>query len=234
MIQRTKALADIDSAIRGLFRAHGQLRKVKRRSVVVPYVDPQKSLYMVSQGSLRVSLCSEGGDDVIHLCHFAPGDVFGEQGLFDNELTPLTTATMQARTDVEILAIPHQLVKRAALIDSKIYAEISSLINQRLATATTKLTQVVFSDLEQRCYDCLLDMTRLPDAMTHPDGMQISLSRIELAQMVRCTRETAGRVLKGLAEQNKISIQGQRIVINGVRHYAGSPRIMILGELVDA
>jgi len=79
---------------------------------------------------------------------------------------------------------------------------------------------MVFDDLEQRCYKSLVELTRLPDALTHPRGMQISVTRIELAQMTGCNRESAGRVLrilndKGLIEANG---NGSQIVVHGVRH----------------
>ena len=46
-----------------------------------------------------------------------------------------------------------------------------------------------------------MDLCREPDAMTHPDGMQIKVSRQELSRLVGCSREMAGRVLKVLEDQ---------------------------------
>ena len=46
-----------------------------------------------------------------------------------------------------------------------------------------------------------MDLCNEPDAMTHPQGMQIKVSRQELSRLVGCSREMAGRVLKVLEEQ---------------------------------
>ena len=63
----------------------------------------------------------------------------------------------------------------------------------------------------------LLELAKQPDAMTHPDGMQIKITRQELGKIVGCSREMAGRVLKILEEQNLIYVKGKTIVIFGTR-----------------
>ena len=53
--------------------------------------------------------------------------------------------------------------------------------------------------------------------MTHPDGMQIKITRQELGRLVNCSREMAGRVLKTLEEQDLIHVKGKTIVVFGTR-----------------
>jgi CRP/FNR family cyclic AMP-dependent transcriptional regulator len=53
--------------------------------------------------------------------------------------------------------------------------------------------------------------------MTHPDGMQIRITRQEIGRIVGCSREMAGRVLKNLEEQGLISVKGKTIVVHGTR-----------------
>ena len=62
-----------------------------------------------------------------------------------------------------------------------------------------------------------MDLCNEPDAMTHPDGMQIKVSRQELSRLVGCSREMAGRVLKVLEEQGLLRARGKTIVVYGVR-----------------
>jgi len=63
----------------------------------------------------------------------------------------------------------------------------------------------------------ILDLCKEPDAMTHPDGMQIRITRQELGRIVGCSREMVGRVLKALEEQHLLSVSGKTIVVFGVR-----------------
>ena len=47
--------------------------------------------------------------------------------------------------------------------------------------------------------------------MTHPDGMQIKITRQEIGQMVGCSRETVGRIIKMLEDQNLIHAHGKTL-----------------------
>ena len=53
--------------------------------------------------------------------------------------------------------------------------------------------------------------------MTHPDGMQIRITRQEIGRIVGCSREMVGRVLKVLEEQRLIAVKGKTMVIMGAR-----------------
>ena len=50
-----------------------------------------------------------------------------------------------------------------------------------------------------------------------PQGTQIRLSRQELARIVGCSREMAGRVLKQLQDQGVLHARGKTIVVYGTR-----------------
>ena len=49
--------------------------------------------------------------------------------------------------------------------------------------------------------------------MTHPEGMQIRVTRQELGRLVGCSREMAGRVLKALQADGLIEASGKTIVV---------------------
>ena len=54
-------------------------------------------------------------------------------------------------------------------------------------------------------------------SMTHPDGMQIKVTRQEIGRIVGCSREMVGRVLKDLEEQNLVNVKGKTMVVYGTR-----------------
>ncbi len=68
-----------------------------------------------------------------------------------------------------------------------------------------------------RVAHAIMDLCNEPDAMTHPQGMQIKVSRQELSRLVGCSREMAGRVLKVLEEQGLLTAHGKTIVVFGAR-----------------
>ena len=87
----------------------------------------------------------------------------------------------------------------------------------RLRNTTRKVGDLAFLDVTGRVARTLLDLCKQPDAMTHPDGMQIKITRQEIGQIVGCSRETVGRILKMLEDQNLISAHGKTIVVFGTR-----------------
>lgn len=94
---------------------------------------------------------------------------------------------------------------------------ISSQLANRLRKMNRKIGDLAFMDVSGRVARSLLDLCKEPDAMTHPDGMQIRTTRQELGRIVGCSREMVGRVLKTLEEQHLISVSGKTIVVFGVR-----------------
>jgi len=87
----------------------------------------------------------------------------------------------------------------------------------RLRNTTRKVGDLAFYDVTGRIARTLIDLSKEPDAMTHPDGMQIKIPRQEIGRIVNCSREMAGRVLKALEEQELVSVAGKTIVVFGTR-----------------
>jgi len=72
-------------------------------------------------------------------------------------------------------------------------------------------------DVAGRIASTLLDLCKQPDALTHPDGMQIKISHTELGKIVGCSRVMAGRVMKNMEQQGLISAKGKTVVVFGAR-----------------
>ena len=79
--------------------------------------------------------------------------------------------------------------------------ELATQLATRLDRTNRKLGDLAFVDVTGRVAHAIMDLCSEPDAMTHPEGMQIKVSRQELSRLVGCSREMAGRVLKVLEDQ---------------------------------
>lgn len=86
-------------------------------------------------------------------------------------------------------------------------------IGQHLKNTTRKLAELTFIDVYGRIHRSLIQLTTLQEAMTHPDGMQIRVTRQELGKLVGCSREMAGRVRKMLEGDGYITVAGKTIVV---------------------
>ena len=167
---------------------------------------------------INVQAENEAGDEII-LAHLNEGDFFGEAGLFDflNTDESKRTAWVITRSKSVIAEISYKQFRKIVSDDPAVMFLLTSQIFNRLRKTSHKVRDLVFLDVKGRIAHCLIELTEEPDAMTPPDGMQIKITRQDIAKMVGCSREMAGRVLKELDDEDLISAHGKTIVVFGAR-----------------
>ena len=143
------------------------------------------------------------------------GDFFGEMGLFEKDAS--RSAWVKAKTECEVAEISYSKFRELAHDDADIMFALSAQIAGRLRATTRKVGDLAFLDVTGRVARTLLELSKQPDAMTHPDGMQIKITRQEIGRIVGCSREMVGRVLKELEERELIYVKGKTIVVLGTR-----------------
>lgn len=124
---------------------------------------------------------------------------------------------MRTRSECEIAEISFSRFRQLAKEDPDILLLLASQMAFRLRKTSQKVGHLAFMDVTGRIARTLLDLCKEPDAMTHPDGMQIRITRQEIGRIVGCSREMAGRVLKNMEEQGLIYVKGKTIVVFGTR-----------------
>ncbi|MBT7410126.1 MAG: cAMP-activated global transcriptional regulator CRP, partial [Methylococcales bacterium] len=161
----------------------------------------------------------EEGREII-LAYLNEGEFIGEMGLF----AEVKNRSVLVRTKIACQLAEISYTKLHHLLDgalSEDYKEIlfalGSQLTHRLLLTSRKVGHLAFLDVTGRIARTLLDLCKEPDAITHPDGMQIKITRQELGRIVGCSREMAGRVLKNLEQQGLLSGKGKTIVVFGTR-----------------
>lgn len=194
-------------------------RRYPNKTAIIRPGDSANILYYVIDGSLTVSSEDEEGRELI-LTYLNRGEFIGEMGLFVE--TPRREVMVRTRTPCELAEIGYE--RLFALIEGPLKEEcpkllfaIGSQLTNRLLHTSRKVSRLAFMDVTGRVGKTLIDLTSEPDAMTHPDGTQIRISRQEISRIVGCSREMVGRVLKQLEEQGMITVSGKTIVILGRR-----------------
>ncbi|MEQ8662554.1 MAG: cAMP-activated global transcriptional regulator CRP [Gammaproteobacteria bacterium] len=196
------------------FLEHCHRRQFSAKATIIRQGDPSHDLFYVVKGSVTVLLEDDEGRELV-LAYLNPGDFFGEIGLF-NEHTN-RSALVRAKSACEVATISYDRLKNMSTVFPDLLFAISSQLANRLRKMNRKIGDLAFMDVSGRVARALLDLCKEPDAMTHPDGMQIRVTRQELGRIVGCSREMVGRVLKTLEEQHLISVSGKTIVVFGVR-----------------
>ncbi|MCK5639802.1 MAG: cAMP-activated global transcriptional regulator CRP [Gammaproteobacteria bacterium] len=196
------------------FLARCHRRKYPTKSTIISAGDKPDVLYYIIQGSVTVLIEDEEGHEMV-LAYLNAGDFFGEMGLFGDEQA--RSACVRVRAECELAEISYNNFRILGQEDPEILFSLSSQMATRLRNTSRKVGDLAFLDVAGRIAATLLDLAKQPDAITHPDGMQIRITRQELGRIVGCSREMAGRVLKTLEEQGLITARGKTIVVFGTR-----------------
>jgi CRP/FNR family cyclic AMP-dependent transcriptional regulator len=195
------------------FLEHCHRRRYPAKSVIIYAGDTPDVLYYIVEGSVSVLIEDSDGREIV-LAYLNPGDFFGEMGLFDETHR---SAWVRTRNQCELAEISYTRFRQLAEEDPGILFALASQMATRLRKTSRKVGDLAFLDVTGRVARTLLDLCKEPDAMTHPDGMQIRITRQEIGRIVGCSREMVGRVLKALEEQGLITVKGKTIVVFGTR-----------------
>lgn len=196
------------------FLEHCHRRQYPAKSLVIYAGDKPDVLYHIVEGSVSVLIEDETGREIV-LAYLNAGDFFGEMGLFGESSN--RSAFVRAKTKCELAEISYSRFRQLSEKDPEILFQLASQMALRLRKTSQKVSNLAFMDVTGRIARTLMDLSKEPDAITHPDGMQIRVTRQELGRIVGCSREMVGRVLKNLEEQGLITAQGKTMVIFGTR-----------------
>ena len=207
-----------DSATIERFVAQCHRRKYPSRTDIFNPGDPANTLYYIISGSVSI-IARESDDRELVLGYIGPGEFIGEMGLFVE--TQQRGVALRTRTACELAEISYERLQSLLMAQAndatRLLFSIGAQISQRLLDTSRKAGRLAFLDVSDRIYRTLFDLAREPEAMTHPMGTQLRVSRQELARLVGCSREMAGRVLKKLQADGKLHARGKTVVVYGTR-----------------
>ncbi|WP_333873138.1 cAMP-activated global transcriptional regulator CRP [Methylobacter sp.] len=195
-------------------------KKYPAKTTIIRPGDTGDRLYFIIKGS--VSVCVEdadGGHELI-LAYLNKNEFIGEIGIFKS--AEIRKVSVKTRGECQLAEISYdrfrQVLKKELMEHGHdILFMIGEQLSSRLLNTSRNLRDLAFMDVEGRIARTLLDLCKSPEAITHPDGMQLHISRQEIGRMVSCSREMAGRVLKELENKKLITARGKTIVVFGTR-----------------
>lgn len=218
-IEPIKSPLALDSASLNAFISHTHRHRHPSKYDVFRPGDQANTLFYVVSGSLSIITEEPDGRELV-LGYINAGEFIGELGLFYK--TDKREVVLRTKTTCEIAEISYDYLQELFIGPlanecPKIIYAIGAQISKRLLDTSRKASRLAYLDVANRILRTLHDLCHEPDALTHPDGMQIRVSRQELSRITGCSREMAGRVLKQLEAQNLLTAHGKTIVVFGTR-----------------
>lgn len=194
-------------------------REYPNKTDIMQPGDVADTLYYIVDGSVSIRVEETDGHEFI-LANLSRGDFIGEAGFFLPQES--RGVYVQTRSPCTLAGITYAqlttLMEHQLAAESKeILHALGKQLSHRLLQTSRKAKHLAFLDVTGRIARTLLDLCKEPDAMTHPDGMQIRITRQDIGRMVGCSREMAGRVLKNMDAEGAIHVKGKTIVVFGAR-----------------
>lgn len=204
------------------FLKHCHIKTYPSKVDIIRIGDTGDRLFFIIEGS--VAVCAEDldteSDHELILAYLNKNEFIGEISMFKGE--EIRKVNVRTRVPCTLAEISYSHLKAVLRNELLPYAPdilymIGEQLSERLLATSRKLCELAFIDVEGRIAHALLDLCKSPEAITHPKGMQLHISRQEIARIVGCSREMAGRALRELESKNLIATHGKTIVVFNTR-----------------
>ncbi|GAC1624366.1 MAG: cAMP-activated global transcriptional regulator CRP [Nevskia sp.] len=192
------------------FIALAHKRSYPPKQCVLQAGENPQSLFLILTGSVSVLVEDEHGREMV-LAYLNAGEFFGEMGLFPDQ--QVRTAIVRTRAATLLAEVTYPVFRKFAHEHPDIMFEVAGQLAARLRDTSGRLRDLTFVDVAGRLARTLLELTKQPDAKPHLRGTLVRISRQEIARLVGCSREMAGRVLKKLQEDGVVHSQGRSIIV---------------------
>ena len=180
-----------------------RVRHFARDEVVFHNDDPASQVFLITSGTVKVSVPDEQGHEVVVALQRG-GDVFGELALFDDGPR---SATVTAITETHTLALARQEFLGALERNPDAMRRMLALLVKMVRLSTGHVEDLVFLDLPGRVAKCLLDLSEASGSD------QVDLTQEDLAGFVGATRVSVNRALADLEKRGAIKIGRRNIVL---------------------
>ncbi|KAA6463378.1 Crp/Fnr family transcriptional regulator [Acidobacteria bacterium AB60] len=169
---------------------------------------PIKSLVLIEAGSVKLTQLSPGGSEVI-LWMNGKGEAVGVQA---DAVSGSHTCSARAMEKSKALVWEYSRLQSVLTEHPQIRKNINQILSNRLQELEERFREIATERVAKRLALTLLRLMRQVGREQH-GGIQISLSREELAQMTGTTLFTISRILSKWSEDGFIEPRRESVVI---------------------
>jgi CRP/FNR family transcriptional regulator, cyclic AMP receptor protein len=171
--------------------------------------DRSNACYIVRSGDLRVTREHPDGR-AIALATLGPGDIFGELAMLDGEAR---SASVEALSECELLALPAGDVRRMLQSSSEITVKLVVALTRRLREANERIARQSFQTVPSRVAGVLSQLIAEETPLERGDGITIRMTQADLAQLAGTSRESVSRFLAVLERAGVVHVGRGRVTV---------------------
>jgi CRP-like cAMP-binding protein len=185
-------------------------RSYRKGQLVFYQGDPGESLFVVVQGSVKVFVTSEEGDEMV-LVTLRPAETFGELAVIDGGPRSASAETLEP---TNLLAITRgsvlTLIRDHPALADALLSSLGGLVRR----LTEQAADLVFLDLHGRVAKLLLG---LAETRGEPYGdytlLDLQMTQGDLAAMVGGSRQSVNQILHAFERRGYLELDGRKVVL---------------------
>jgi CRP/FNR family transcriptional regulator, cyclic AMP receptor protein len=192
---------DLPAPVMERLASYIKTRKVPRGTTIFSKGDPGSGLMGVLAGSVKVSVASPEGKDIV-LNVFREGDVFGEIALLDGRPR---TADAIAMSDCELVVIERRDFIPFLTSNPDVTIKLIEILCSRLRHTSEQVQDVTFLNLPARLAKTLLDLTAAKE--NAEPKRKVAITQREISQMIGRSRESTNKQLRAWVKRGWVRLE---------------------------
>src|SRR5882757_1341856 len=201
LLRNHPLFSDLPPAVIEHLGSYMKTRKVARGSSIFAKGDPGTGLMGVLTGSVKVSVASAEGKDIV-LNIFREGEIFGEIALLDGRPR---TADATAMSDCELIVIERRDFVPFLSDHPDVTIKFIEILCSRLRRTSEQVQDVTFLNLPTRLAKTLLELTANSEAAAPKH--KVAITQREISQIIGRSRESTNKQLRVWAKRGWIRLE---------------------------
>jgi CRP/FNR family cyclic AMP-dependent transcriptional regulator len=227
-LRSCRLFRDVDDASLALVAAALRPRRFRRGETVFHAGDPGDTLFIVTDGQVKITVPPDDGSESAILTTIRPGGFFGELALLDEAPRSATAVALDAAQTVVLRREAFD-----ALIDTQpaLRRALLAALAGEIRRLTAQVEDLHFLDLPGRLVRHILRM--LAEDRISPGGsaawggehrLPWPYTQAELAAMIGGSRQSVNRLLADFVARDLLRFEGDELVIPDAARLAATAR----------
>jgi CRP-like cAMP-binding protein len=201
LLRNHSLFRDLPPAVIEHLGSYMKTRKVARGTTIFAKGDPGTGLMGVLAGTVKVSVASADGKDIV-LNLFHEGEVFGEIALLDGRPR---TADATAMSECELVVIERRDFVPFLSDHPDVMLKFIEILCSRLRRTSEQVQDITFLNLPTRLAKTLLQLTAAEDGSA--TARKAAVTQREISQMIGISRESTNKQLRAWAKRGWIRLE---------------------------
>ncbi|MBI3991694.1 MAG: Crp/Fnr family transcriptional regulator [Candidatus Lambdaproteobacteria bacterium] len=194
-----------------VFHQAGQLRHIKRGTLIYSPGDHASHVYLISQGEVKLSRYTPEGRELT-LDHLSPGEIFGETEIL---LETLRESQAMARADVTAYVLDSDTLLQLIADHPRFGFWMTRFMGARQARMENRLESLLFKSASGKVAQVLLTLAT-EHGRDSEQGTLIDypITHQEIGNLIATTRETVSYAFMEFRQLGLISTSQRRTVVH--------------------